>query len=43
MNFVSDAIEEIEGLLEANRDFCNIKISRRLISDSECLHSPSVA
>ena len=29
VNFVSDAIAEIEGLLEANRDFCKQQMAQK--------------
>ena len=29
MNFASDAIAEIEGLLEANRDFCKKQVTQK--------------
>jgi hypothetical protein len=34
VNFVSDAIAEIEGLLEVNRDFCKQQMAQKARSDS---------
>jgi hypothetical protein len=32
MNFVSDAIAEIEGLLDVNRDFCKKQMAQKACS-----------